>query len=113
MIAVVSPAASVFLLAGVAVIVLAGIGLFKLKTPYARVHAAGKASPMAFLIAGIGASIELGWGAAARLVVAGVALLITLPLAVHLLFRAVHRTEPEYDPPADDLRSVGRVPDEA
>ncbi len=100
----ISPVASVFLLAGVAVIVLAGIGLLKLRTPYARIHAAGKASPVAFLIAGIGASIELGGAGAARLVVAGAALLITLPLAVHLLFRAVHRTEPRFDPPTDELR---------
>jgi hypothetical protein len=45
----VNPFAGAFLLAGVAVIVLAGVGLFKLKTPYARIHAAGKASPVAFL----------------------------------------------------------------
>jgi multicomponent Na+:H+ antiporter subunit G len=57
----VNPFAGAFLLAGVAVIVLAGVGLFKLKTPYARIHAAGKASPVAFLIAGIGASFELAW----------------------------------------------------
>jgi hypothetical protein len=30
--------------------------------------------------------------------------LITLPIGVHLLFRAVHLTEPEYDPPLDELR---------
>jgi multicomponent Na+:H+ antiporter subunit G len=101
-----TPAAAVFLLGGVAVIVLAGIGLLKLRTPYARIHAAGKASPVAFLVAGIGASIDLGWSGAARLAVAGVALLITLPMAVHLLFRAVHRTEPQYDPPHDVLRPV-------
>ena len=106
MIAAMSPVAAVFLLAGVAVVVLAGIGLFKLKTPYARIHAAGKASPVAFLIAGVGASIDLGWSGAARLAVAGVALVITLPLAVHLLFRAVHRTEPQHDPPHDVLRPV-------
>ncbi|MFT4659735.1 MAG: multicomponent Na+:H+ antiporter subunit G [Candidatus Aldehydirespiratoraceae bacterium] len=100
----VNPFAGAFLLAGVAVIVLAGVGLFKLKTPYARIHAAGKASPVAFLIAGIGASFELGWSGAARLALAGVALVLTLPIAVHLLFRAVHLTEPEYDPPLDELR---------
>lgn len=97
------PVASVFLLAGVAVVVLAGVGLYKLQTPYARIHAAGKASPVAFLIASIGASLELGWSAAAKLVVAGAALILTLPLAVHLLFRALHRTEPGYDPPHDEM----------
>jgi monovalent cation/proton antiporter MnhG/PhaG subunit len=107
-----SPVAAGFLLAGVAVVVLAGVGLLKLNTPYARIHAAGKASPVAFLIAGVGASIDLGWSGAARLAVAGVALLITLPLAVHLLFRAVHRTEPQYDPPQDVLRPVADTTDD-
>lgn len=100
----VNPVAWVFVLAGVAVVVLAGVGLFKLKTPYARIHAAGKASPVAFLIASVGASIELGWAAGARLVLASVALIITLPLAVHLLFRALHSTEAAEDPPIDELR---------
>lgn len=98
-----APISAAFLLAGVAIVVLAGVGLFKLKTPYARIHAAGKASPVAFLIASVGASIELGWGGAARLVLAGAALVLTLPLAVHLLFRALHRTEPTYDPPVDEM----------
>lgn len=107
-----TPVAAAFLVGGVAVIVLAGIGLLKLRTPYARIHAAGKASPVAFLIAGVGASIDLGWSGAARLAVAGVALLITLPMAVHLLFRAVHRTEPQYDPPHDVLRPVADETDD-
>ncbi|WP_423981017.1 cation:proton antiporter [Ilumatobacter sp.] len=98
-----NPLAAVFLLGGVVTIVLAGVGLFKLRTPYARIHAAGKASPVAFLIAAVGASIELGWGAAAKLAVAGAALILTLPLAVHLLFRALHHTERAYDPPVDEL----------
>lgn len=97
------PVSSALLLAGVVVVVLAGVGLLKLKTPYARIHAAGKASPVAFLIAGIGAAIELGWGGAARLLLAGAALVLTLPLAVHLLFRALHRTEPSFDPPVDEM----------
>ena len=101
------PVSSAFLLAGVAIVVLAGVGLFKLRTPYARIHAAGKASPVAFLIAGVGASIELGWDGAARLVLAGAALILTLPLAVHLLFRALHRTEPQFDPPVDEMAGSG------
>lgn len=97
------PVASAVLLAGVAIVALAGVGLIRLRTPYARIHAAGKASPVAFLVAGVGASLELGWDAAARLAVAGAALILTLPLAVHLLFRALHRSEPSYDPPLDEM----------
>ena len=98
-----------FLLAffNVAIVVLAAIGLVRLRTPYARIHAAGKASPVAFLVAAVGASIELGWAGAARLVLAGAALILTLPLAVHLLFRALHRTEPRFDPPLDEMAGTG------
>lgn len=99
-----SVVSSIFILLGVAVIVFAGIGLLKFSTPYARLHAAGKASPVAFIVITIGASIELGWAGAARLVLASGALVLTLPIAVHLLFRAVHRTDPGSDPPLDELR---------
>ena len=81
-------------LVAVAIVLLAGIGLLRFRTPYARLHAAGKASPVAFLLVAAGAAIETGWGGAARLVVAAAALVLTLPVGVHLLFRAVHRTTP-------------------
>ncbi len=104
----VHPVAWGFVLTGIAVILLAAVGLLKLKTPYARIHAAGKASPVAFLIASVGASFELGWAAGARLAVASAALMITLPLAVHLLFRALHSTGATEDPPVDELREGHR-----
>lgn len=46
---------------------------------------------MAFAIVAFGAAIELG-ADAARLAVAAAALLMTLPVAVHLVLRATHRT---------------------
>ena len=85
---------SILLLAGGAIAVLAGIGLNRFHTPYARFHSAGKASPVAFLFVAAGAALETGWGGAARLAVASAALVLTLPIGVHLLFRAVHRTTP-------------------
>lgn len=88
------PIASAFILLGSGVALLAAIGLLRFRTAYARFHAAGKASPVAFLLVAAGAAVETGWGAAARLSVAGGALVLTLPVAVHLLFRAVHRTTP-------------------
>lgn len=84
--------ASLIMLLGAAVAVLAGVGLLRFSTPYARFHAAGKASPIAFLITAAGASLELGWGGAAQLAVASAAMVLTLPVGVHLLFRAVHRS---------------------
>ncbi len=81
-----------FLLGGATLALVAGVGLMRFSTPYARFHAAGKASPVAFLLVAIGASLELGWGSAARLAVATAAMVLTLPIGVHLLFRATHRT---------------------
>ena len=89
-----SPVAAAFVLLGSLVSLLSGIGMLRFRTPYARFHAAGKASPIAFLLVAIGASLETGWAGRAEFLVVAVALVLTLPVAVHLLFRAVHRTEP-------------------
>ena len=87
-----SAAASVLILAGGAIALLAGAGLLRFSTPYARLHSAGKASPTAFLVAAAGAGIELGFRGGILLAIAAVAMVLTLPLGVHLLFRAVNRT---------------------
>lgn len=100
--------AQAFILAGSALVVLAGIGLLRFTTPYARFHAAGKASPVAFLLVAIGASISLGPASAALLGVAAFALILTLPVGVHLLFRAVHRTTPGVGLSVDDLAPAER-----
>ncbi len=100
-----NPVSWVIVFVGVFVILLAAIGLIKFDTPYARILAAGKASPIAFLIIAIGVAPEVGWGGTGRLVLATVALTITLPVAVHLLFRAIHAADPDSDPPTDELRS--------
>ena len=99
-----NPISSVFILIGVGIVVMAAIGLLRFTTPYARIHAAGKASPVAFLVLSIGAGIELGWSGAAQLAVASAALVLTLPMAVHLLFRAIHQTDRSSDPIVDELR---------
>ena len=82
---------------------LAGIGVCRFSTPYARMHAAGKASPVAFIIAAVGAGIELGWNGSVYLAIATFAMVLTLPLGVHLLFRAVHRTTHGDHLAVDDL----------
>lgn len=83
---------AVLVLLGAFVALLAGIGLLTFKTPYARFHAAGKASPIAFLLVALGAALEVGALGAAELAIVVVALLLTLPASTHLLFRATHRT---------------------
>jgi len=83
---------SLFILLGSLVALVAGFGLLTFNTPYARFHAAGKASPVAFLLVAAGAGIEVGAEGAAELAIVAAALLLTLPASTHLLFRATHRT---------------------
>ncbi len=95
---------AVLVLAGAVVALIASVGLLRLPTTYARIHAGGKASPISFLVIAAGCAIELGVVGGLQLAVAALAIAITLPAVTHLLFRAVHRTT---DPPrleADALR---------
>lgn len=90
-------------LIGALIAVVAGVGLLRFPTTYARMHAAGKASPVAFLVIALGAAVELGWVGAAKLAVAAAAIVFTLPVGVHLLFRAVHRSSSNRHLMQDDL----------
>ena len=95
--------AELFMITGGVLAVLAAVGLLRFSTPYARFHAAGKASPVAFLVAAIGAGIELGASGAAQLAIAATAMILTLPVGVHLLFRSVHRTTDDLKLDVDEL----------
>ena len=99
---------SILMVAGAAIAALAGLGVLRFRSPYARFHAAGKASPVAFLVASAGAAIELGRSGAPQLAVAAAAMVLTLPVAVHLLFRAVHRTTPGSQLLVDELAEAER-----
>lgn len=100
--------ASAFILLGAFVALLAGIGLLTFNTPYARFHAAGKASPISFLLVAIGAGIEVGAKGAAELAIVAAALLLTLPASTHLLFRATHRTTASEHLRVDELAAAER-----
>jgi multicomponent Na+:H+ antiporter subunit G len=91
---------------------IAAVGVLRFKTPYARFHAAGKASPVAFLIAALGAGLSLGPTESLQLAVAAAAMSVTLPVSVHLLFRAVHRTSDSSHLVVDDLAAAQMAPDQ-
>jgi multicomponent Na+:H+ antiporter subunit G len=99
-----NPVSAVLVVLGAVVAVLASIGLLRFSTPYARFHAAGKASPIAFLLVAVGGAIEVGAIGAAELAIVAVALLLTLPASTHLLFRATHRTTSCDHMSVDELR---------
>lgn len=98
-----NPITATLMLLGAGLSLLSGIGLLRFSTPYARFHAAGKASPIAFVVVAVGAMFEVGTAGAARLVLASAAMLLTLPVGVHLLFRAMHRTTPDEHLRIDEL----------
>lgn len=105
-------AAESMMLAGAAIAVLAGVGLLRFSTPFARVQVAGKASPVALLLTSVGAAPLLGWEGAAYLVISAAAMVLTLPIAAHLLLRAVHRTTDARHLAVDDLaRDEARATD--
>ena len=95
--------AEVVMVAGAAIAVMAGIGLLRFSTPFARIQAAGKASPVALLLASVGAAPLLGWAGAGYLLIAAAAMIVTLPVVAHLLLRAVHRTDDISHLAIDDL----------
>ena len=84
--------AELAVLAGSLVALLAAFGLLRFDSPYARFHAAGKASPVALLVASLGAAPLLGWVGSVYLAISAAGMILTIPLGVHLLFRAVHRS---------------------
>ncbi len=98
--------AEILMIGGALIALLAGAGLLRFSTPYARFHAAGKASPVALLVTAIGGAIELGPGGAAYLLFASAALVLTLPVGVHLLFRAVYRTSSNEHLVVDELEGA-------
>lgn len=100
---------AVFILLGAVLAMLAGLGLLRFRSPYARFHCAGKASPVAFLLIAIGSGLEVGASGAAQLAVAAAALVLTLPAATHLLFRSTHRTTGSTHLRADPLYAAERV----
>lgn len=97
---------SFFIAVGCIVGLSAGLGLLRFETASARFHAAGKASPIAFLSIAVGASLELGFSGEGLLLFTSLAMVVTLPIAVHLLFRAVHRTDPDQKLVVDELRDA-------
>lgn len=92
--------ATLLLLAGAALLVIAAWGVIALPDALARQHAATKAGTLALVLVCLGAGLAVadggGWGEWAwRLGLIVVFLWITLPLASHLLARAAVRESPD------------------
>ena len=93
---------------GAVIAVIAGIGLVRpdFDTVFLRMHLAGKASPVSFLVVALGAVFFLDFAVAASVVIAAVAMVLTLPVGVHLLFRAAHRAKETQHFEVDELTNA-------
>lgn len=82
--------ASLFLLIGGFFALVAALGVFRFSDFYARIHAATKASTFGFGFTALAAALALGTVSAWVKVLAAIAFLfITLPVAAHLLSKAM------------------------
>lgn len=80
------------LLIGTALGALAGLGLHRFDSLYARMHAATKPASLGLLLVLVAAAIGLGdGGAAAKLTLVGLLQFVTAPIAGHAIARAAHR----------------------
>lgn len=83
--------ASVLMLSGAMIAVIAAIGLHRLPDVYARMHVATKPATLGITLCLAGAALRAdGPSTASKLVLAIVFQLITTPAAGHLLGRAAH-----------------------
>ncbi len=84
-----------FVLSGVGALFLlvAGIGLLRMEDVYTRLHGASKAAPLGAVLTLIALALGSGsWEVTARVLVVSVFLLLTAPIAAHVVGRAAYLT---------------------
>lgn len=91
--------ASALLLVGAAFSAIAALGLLRFPDVYTRLHAASKAGTLGAGLILIAVGIESGdWSVAVRCVLGLVFLIVTTPVAAHLLARAALKSGVSPDP---------------
>lgn len=107
--------AAAAILLGVALFVIAGIGLHRFDDVFARMHVATKPATLGLLLilTGAGLRVQDGGDIAKLVLVAGLQL-ITAPMAAHIIGRAAHRAKVPMSPTltTDDLAEAGDWPQE-
>lgn len=87
---------------GAIFILLAGVGLHRFDDVFARMHAAGKASTLGFLLILCGAGLRFSeFGNMLKFGVVGVLAIVTIPAGVHLISRAAWRARTELSEATD------------
>lgn len=91
--------ASILILAGAGLALLAAIGLQRFDDVFARMHSATKPATLGLILTLSGAGLTLPIpGAVAKLLLVVLLQFITAPIAAHLVGRAAFRTGEELDP---------------
>lgn len=90
---IVDAVSAALLLAGVALAVIAGIGLVRFPDVFSRMHAATKPATLGILLVGAGAALRVDDGSDAVKILLVVAFqFVTAPVAAHMIGRAAYRT---------------------
>jgi multicomponent Na+:H+ antiporter subunit G len=100
---------SVLLLGGVALAVVAGVGLLRFPDVFSRMHAATKPATLGLLMVCLGAALEMDDGAhRSKLMLVAAFQFLTAPVAAHMIGRAAYRAGKGAldDLVVDDLREV-------
>jgi multicomponent Na+:H+ antiporter subunit G len=100
---------SVLLLGGVALAVVAGVGLLRFPDVFSRMHAATKPATLGLLMVCLGAALEMDDGAhRSKLMLVAAFQFLTAPVAAHMIGRAAYRAGKGAldDLVIDDLREV-------
>ncbi len=101
---------AVLMFVGASLAVVSAIGIHRFGSPLARAHAAGKAAPVAVVLVAIGALVHgVAASAGGRIALAAALVVITSPIGVHVLARAIRRvSDGHVGPEAQGVASRGR-----
>ena len=84
---------SALLLGGVALAVVAGIGLLRFPDVFSRMHAATKPATLGLLLITVGAALRMEQGDdAVKLLLVAAFQFLTAPVAAHMIGRAAYRS---------------------
>lgn len=91
--AVLDVVSAVLLLSGVALAVIAGLGLVRLPDVFSRMHAATKPATLGLALVLLGAALRVDDGGdAATLLLVGAFQFLTVPVGAHIIGRSAYRT---------------------
>jgi multicomponent Na+:H+ antiporter subunit G len=104
---------AVLMLTGVALAVVAALGLVRFPDVFSRMHAATKPSTLGLLLITVGAAVRMDQGSdAVKLLLVAAFQFLTAPVAAHMIGRAAYRSGAGAldELVVDDLRGVSAPP---